>query len=97
MAVPHQPPVAVFGQFIGMRFENTRDLSFDGLGEQGLCALPQHLGQRITNLFWLSQLDDIILGHGVSLLRWRSGGLDTPMIRRLSQPHVVRRSECSAE
>jgi hypothetical protein len=33
MAVPHQPPVALFGQFIGMRFENTRDLGFDGLGQ----------------------------------------------------------------
>jgi hypothetical protein len=76
--------MAVFGQFVGMGFEKTRDLGFDGLGEQGSGALPQHLGQRIAKLSWLSQLDDIILKHGVSLLRWRSGGLDTPMIRRLS-------------
>ena len=33
---------------------------------------------------WLDQLDDIILDHGVSLLRWRSGGSNTPTIRRLN-------------
>lgn len=76
--------MAVFNQFVSMRFKKTRDLGFDGLGEQGSCTLPQHLGQRIAKLSRLSQLDDIILNHGVSLLRWRSGGLDTPMIRRLS-------------
>jgi hypothetical protein len=27
---------------------------------------------------WLRQLDDIILGHGVSLLQWRSGGVEHP-------------------
>ena len=60
MAVPHQPPVAVCSQFIGMRFEKTRDLGFNGLGEQGSCALPQHLGQRIAKLSWLSQVNDSI-------------------------------------
>jgi hypothetical protein len=42
--------MAVFGQFVGMGFEKTRDLGFDGLGEQGSGALPQHLGQRIAKL-----------------------------------------------
>src|SRR5204863_7828895 len=27
---------------------------------------------------WLSQLDDVSVGHGVSLLRWRSGGVEHP-------------------
>jgi len=39
MAMRHQPPIAVCGQFIGMQFEKTRDLGFNGLGEQGSCAL----------------------------------------------------------
>jgi hypothetical protein len=76
--------MSVFGQFADMRFEKTRELRFDGLGEQGSCALPQHLGQHIAKLSWLGRLDDMILEHRVSLLRWRSGGLETPMIRRLS-------------
>jgi len=60
MAVADQPPMAIFGQFVSMRIEKTRNLCFNGLGEQGSCALPQHLGQRIAKLSWLSQLDDII-------------------------------------
>jgi len=31
----------------------------------------------------LKQLDDVSIGHGVSLLCWRSGGTNTPTIRRL--------------
>ncbi|WP_247321102.1 hypothetical protein, partial [Bradyrhizobium sp. 141] len=27
---------------------------------------------------WLNQLDDVIVGHGISLLRWRSGGVKHP-------------------
>ena len=27
---------------------------------------------------WLNQSDDVIVGHGVSLLRWRSGGVKHP-------------------
>ncbi|MGB8128018.1 MAG: hypothetical protein WCF50_30640, partial [Pseudolabrys sp.] len=27
---------------------------------------------------WLSQLDDVSVGHGVSLLWWRSGGVEHP-------------------
>jgi hypothetical protein len=74
----YQPPVAILGQLVGVRFKKTRDFGFDSLGEEAPCALPQHRGQRIAKLFWPSQFDNIILGQGVSLLRWRSGGLDTP-------------------
>ena len=84
MAVAHQPPMAILGQLVSVRFKKTRDFGFDSLSEEAPCALPQHSGQRIGKLSWLSQFDDIILGDGVSLLQWRSGGLDTPMIRRLS-------------
>src|SRR5207237_10652625 len=27
---------------------------------------------------WLNQMDDVIVGHGISLLRWRSGGVKHP-------------------
>jgi hypothetical protein len=31
-----------------------------------------------ANLSWLRQFDDIILGHGVSLLGWRGEGVEHP-------------------
>src|SRR5262249_35963145 len=35
-------------------------------------------GQRIGKSSWLRELENISLSHGVSLLRWRSGGLEHP-------------------
>ena len=34
--------------------------------------------QRISKSSWLRELENISLGHGVSLLCWRSGGLEHP-------------------
>src|SRR5206468_1106998 len=34
--------------------------------------------ERIGEGPWLSQLDDVSVGHGVSLLWWRSGGVEHP-------------------
>jgi hypothetical protein len=31
---------------------------------------------------WLNQFDDVIFRHGISLLQWRSGGSNTPLICR---------------
>src|SRR5262249_32287607 len=41
-------------------------------------AVAQNLGQRIGKSSWLRELENISLSHGVSLLRWRSGGLEHP-------------------
>src|SRR3954462_15309608 len=84
MAMAHQPLAAVFGVLVGMAAEEGCDLGLDSLRQQGSRALAQNFGQRVGELCWLDQLDDIILGHGVSLLRWRSGGSNTPTIRRLN-------------
>src|SRR4051812_35070263 len=84
MAMAHQPLAAVFGLSVGMAAEEGCDLGLDSLRQQGSRALAQNFGQRVGELCWLDQLDDIILGHGVSLLRWRSGGSNTPTIRRLN-------------
>src|SRR3954462_1837586 len=46
-------------------------------------SVAQHLGERVGERPWLKQLDDVSIGHGVSLLCWRSGGSNTPTIRRL--------------
>src|SRR4051794_31729541 len=84
MAMAHQPLAAVFGLSVGMAAEEGCDLGLDGLRQQGSRTLAQNFGERVGELGWLDPLDDIILGHGVSLLRWRSGGSNTPTIRRLN-------------
>src|SRR4051812_8506277 len=93
MAMAHQPLAAILGLLVGMAAEEGCDLSLDGLRQQGSRALAQNFGERVGELCWLDQLDDIILGHGVSLLRWRSGGWNTPTIRRLnpSRRHQIPR------
>src|SRR5260370_31510326 len=58
-------------------------LGLDRLGQQGTRSVAQHLGKRVGERPWLKQLDDVSIGHGVSLLCWRSGGSNTPTIRRL--------------
>src|SRR3954465_1037928 len=58
-------------------------LGLDRLRQQGARPVTQHLGERVAERPWLKQLDDVSIGHGVSLLCWRSGGSNTPTIRRL--------------
>src|SRR5437773_5199315 len=41
-------------------------------------SVAQNLSERIGESPWLSQLDDVSVGHGVSLLWWRSGGVEYP-------------------
>src|SRR3954465_14724739 len=69
---------AVLGQLVGMAREQGRNPGLDGLRQQRPCAATQHLGQRVNKSSWLSELENISLGHGVSLLRWRSGGVEHP-------------------
>jgi hypothetical protein len=74
----HQPAVAIIGQLIGMTAEEARNLGLHGMHQQRSRASAQNLGQWIRKRPWLRQLDDIILGQGVSLLQWRSGGVEHP-------------------
>src|SRR5438477_11953678 len=53
-------------------------LGLDRLGQQGARSVAQHLGKRVGERPWLKQLEDVSIGHGVSLLCWRSGGTNTP-------------------
>src|SRR3954465_9449127 len=53
------------------------------LRQQGTRSIAQHLGERVSKRPWLKQLDHGSIGHGVSLLCWRSGGANTPTIRHL--------------
>jgi hypothetical protein len=74
----HQALVAVSGALIGMRGDEAGDLGFDGLGEQRLRAIAQNLRVSIGKGPWLNDLENVSVGHGVSLLRWRSGGFEHP-------------------
>src|SRR5674476_1638413 len=61
-----------------MLAEKVRDLGLDRLGEQGTRPIAQDFGELILDVSWLNQLDDVIFGHGISLLQWRSGGVKHP-------------------
>src|SRR5437868_10564144 len=78
MSVPHEPLATVVGQLVGMAAEQGRDLGLDSLRQQRSRAVAQNLGQRIGKSSWLGELENVSAGHGVSLLCWRSGGLEHP-------------------
>src|ERR1700738_2588112 len=82
MAVAHDALLARLGLEIGMLCEKLSNLRFDGLGQQRTRAAAQDLCEGISQGPWLGELDDVTFQHGVSLLYWRSGGVephhDTP-------------------
>src|SRR5947207_1268672 len=78
MPVTHDALVARLGLEIGISPQKVSDFHLDGLREQGMRPVAQNLSERIGEGPWLSQLDDVSVGHGVSLLWWRSGGVEHP-------------------
>src|SRR5262245_57012796 len=78
MPVAHQPLAAVIGQLVGMTGEQGCYLGLDGLSQQCSRTAAQNLGQRIGKSSWLGELENVSVGHGVSLLRWRSGSFEHP-------------------
>ena len=74
----HDALVACLGLEIGISPQKVSDFHLDGLREQGMRSVAQNLSERIGEGPWLSQLDDVSVGHGVSLLWWRSGGVEHP-------------------
>src|SRR5262249_28142931 len=92
MAVAHNALPAIFGLQITVPGEKIRDLSLYGLSHQRACALPQDFGELIVKGSRLNQFAHVIVGHGISLLRWRSGASSTPICR----PSDSRRHQLSA-
>src|SRR4030095_17096660 len=78
MPVAHQPPAAIIGALVGMAAEQARNLGLDGLRQKRSRTGAQNLSQRIGKSPWLRELENISVGHGVSLLCWRSGGVEHP-------------------
>src|SRR5438552_14872349 len=65
-----------------MALKKPGHLRRDGLGQERAGTAAQHLRQWVGKHAWLGKLENITVGHGVSLLQWRSGGANTPTIRR---------------
>src|SRR3954465_10253614 len=61
-----------------MAAEQSRHFHLDGLRQQRSRAVAQNLGQRIAKSSWLGEFENVSVGHGVSLLQWRSGGVEHP-------------------
>src|SRR5580765_575536 len=84
-----------------MLAEKVCNLGFYRLGEQGTRPVAQDFSELILDVRWLNQLDDVIFGHGISLLRWRSGGVkhphDMPPFRFPPSPTLGDSSRSSAE
>src|SRR4029450_13529464 len=78
MPMAHQPRPAIGSQLVGVVAEKACNLGLYSVRQQRSRAIAQNLCQRIAESPWLGELDHIILGHGVSLLWWRSGGFRTP-------------------
>ena len=58
--------------------EKAGDLGLDRLREQGTGPVAQDFRELVVEGSWLNQSDDVIVGHGISLLRWRSEGVKHP-------------------
>ena len=89
----HHAPLARLGLQIGMLGEKLSNLRFDRLGQQRTRAAAQNLCEGIGEGPWLGELDDVTVRHGVSLLHWRSGGVEH---RHDTPPYPVTPSPTSA-
>ena len=83
MPMANQPLLAFLCQKARMPAEEIGNLGLDGLRQKLPRTTAQNFSQRILECAWLGELNDIILGHGVSPLM-ESGGTNTPTIRRLT-------------
>jgi len=78
MAVADEPLAASLRLEIGVLAKELGDLGLDRLGQQGPRSAAQDLGEPILECSWLNQLDNVIVRHGISLLRWRSEVVKQP-------------------
>jgi len=78
VAVPNQALPAVIGALVGMFPKKAGYFGFNSLSKQRSRAVAQNVGQSIGESPWLNHSKNVSVGHGVSLLRWRSGGVKHP-------------------
>jgi hypothetical protein len=68
-AVAHGTATTVAGLEIGMLAEKIGDLGLHGRSQEDARSGAEHLGQLVVEGSRLNQLDEVVLGHGISLLR----------------------------
>jgi hypothetical protein len=78
MTVTDNAAVTLAGPQISISAEKIGDLGLDGLRKQRTRSIAQNIGELIVECSWLNQLGDGIVRHGISRLRWRSGGVKHP-------------------
>src|SRR6202167_5601825 len=97
MPVTHDALVARLGLKIRISLKKVSDFRLDSLRQQRMRSVAQNLSERIAESPWLSELDHVGVGHGVSLLWWRSGGVkhlhDTPPHPFMPSPTSAHSSE----
>ena len=79
----------VLGPKIAMIVEELGNLGLDGLRQQSARSIAQTFGERILKGFWLNQIGDVIVWHGISLLWWRSEVVKQPHDMPPSPIHAV--------
>jgi hypothetical protein len=87
MPVANDPLPAIRQDLVRMGGKEGLKLRFDRLRDQPPRSSPQNVGERIVDCLFLTQDDNIILGHGVTLLLEVRGGWTPTPLRRL--PHAV--------
>ena len=78
MPMVHDALATILGLQVCMLAEKIRDLGLYSLSQQATRPLPQDFGELVVEGSWLNQLEHVILGHGISVLQWRSGGVKHP-------------------
>jgi hypothetical protein len=92
MSMPNDALAAVRKDEIGVHGEECVEFGLDGLHDQLSRPRAQDFGERIVDFVFLSERDDSILVHGVTLLLGDSGGLVTNPVTPPSSPrHPVSR------
>jgi hypothetical protein len=80
--MPNDPLAAVRQLKIGMRAQEGRELGLHRLLDQPPRAKAEDFSERVVDFVFLTQGDNFILGHGVTLLREvRIGWIPTPLRR----------------
>ena len=94
MAVAHNALTAILSLEVRVFGEKIRDLAFYRLRQQGARTLPENFCELILKRSWLNHFDHVIVGHGISLLRW--GEVEASSTPTICRPPDSRRHQLSA-
>ena len=78
--MPNQALPAVIGALVGMFPKKAGYFGFNSLSKQRSRAVAQNIGQSIAEGPWLNQSKNVSVGHSLSFLGCRGGGVKHPTI-----------------